>query len=1261
MVNKSRWKSAHDKFPAHVEEAKNSDGNVHRGYSLLEFRVAAELLRVGPVHSADDYWAPSDWQLLLVVSEYMSALLEFLDWFWPDLGWEHHKQAIVLSKRLLQPRSPHTYPELAIDPQLRAAWQSFTFCFWHGTRHLPATPPPGEPATAYSAARDWLTKLVGERGFEAEGHIVSSLQSWIQSTRPRLQEAFPAVDWSRWPTVVWPDPECAYRGVEKRGVIKRRQQEEDYAVRWPLRVTQGRPKFNHLKLEARDGFVVGIPPVKNPPALGFLAISDVMCAFKQAAQHWPSTQPTSPSYLAQQDVVQSFVQNVLRETRGPLAPGIAHEKYRYLGFVACSVLGWNSALAHLALPVLETSTWGQQPLVLPGGAVAMMHVQQLLQQQQQNQTHHQQHHPQLQQHPQQQQHQPFAAAAGDAQRGLGLGGMGGLAALQPLDPGIRVDLGIAEQLAMQPELLMGPDTEALLAMHLAPPPLAPPLLLHPQPQQPLAAGASTAARAAACMAGAAAQQQQHGFGSVPLPPPSAAASAAAAAGVTSRLAGQYSAPPEAKAATRPRPSPFSRASGGANTSAGATPRAASPAEVPQQQQQQHHQQQQPLPLLLQGDLPLQDDLEQQPQQQQGQGGGEGAGGARGAELPLGSAPMSLGGLSSMQDLIDGLPSQADLTWSAILGTFAGEDAGGAGPGGAGPSGTASELIASLPSLLLPSWAGLRPPPLAQQHPQLQPQKAPQQKQHLQMQAPRLQEQTSGAPPPPGPVQPFDSGLPYGGLPQPPLPPPQRRLSPDAPVHVHAPCRASSPCQATITTGSLPSLALTSLAGLPSGGLSRPELSGTEPSFARRSHGEVFTLSPVASCERPNGETIPCSPAPAAAAAMAAAAAATAAEAAAAMALPSLEFSTAGLAGPGQGVGAAAGGALEGLREGSGQDREAPPPALPTGGRRTRRDVAAAAAAAAADQGLPPAPGSIVEPSAKRPHAQADPQGPGATAERVESLGAFLTDQQAGLAGSPPPPLPQQPRLAAAGPPSAFAAASTPLGGGVVDKAALGRQLRQLLRAWSEAGESSAQAADAAGSDAAAAAEVRRRAAELLEQGAPVDATEEEDSAAGASAPAGYTALHWACRRGDVALAELLIRHGADPDRCGAAGTSARMVNPGLAAALAEAQQRAAAQPDPRPAGAAAAASAARSGSQALSSVFASSAGTAAAAAVAAAEAAAQQAQLRNRLAELLRSADQVAAQLALQNPQTAAGQVLDAMRDMEFLLRCIVSGAATQQ
>ena len=105
---------------------------------------------------------------------------QFLDWFWPEMGWEHHKQAIVLSKRLLQPRSPNTFPSLPIDPQLHAAWRAFTYCFWHGTRHLAAVTPVGVATATYTAARDWLNKLVGERGFEEEGPITSSLLSWTE-------------------------------------------------------------------------------------------------------------------------------------------------------------------------------------------------------------------------------------------------------------------------------------------------------------------------------------------------------------------------------------------------------------------------------------------------------------------------------------------------------------------------------------------------------------------------------------------------------------------------------------------------------------------------------------------------------------------------------------------------------------------------------------------------------------------------------------------------------------------------------------------------------------------------------------------------------------------------------------------------------------------------------------------------------------------------------------------------------------------------
>lgn len=173
-----------------------------------------------------------------------------------------------------------------------------------------------------------------------------------------------------------------------------------------------------MKVEARDGFTVGAPNTKSPPALAYLAVSDVMCAFKQvgalasagagaeeqaglavcvrawlscilpplpmskraksaqlhapwslpwsrephgrathrptyrpapprpcrrasralcvracvraqATQHWPTVPASSPAYAAQQEVVQSFIQNVLRETRGPLTSGGAdHSEYR---------------------------------------------------------------------------------------------------------------------------------------------------------------------------------------------------------------------------------------------------------------------------------------------------------------------------------------------------------------------------------------------------------------------------------------------------------------------------------------------------------------------------------------------------------------------------------------------------------------------------------------------------------------------------------------------------------------------------------------------------------------------------------------------------------------------------------------------------------------------------------------------------------------------------------------------------------------------
>ncbi|KAG2429049.1 hypothetical protein HXX76_011290 [Chlamydomonas incerta] len=709
MSSKSRWKS--EKFPAHVEEARNSDGNVHKGFNLLEFRVAAELLRIGPYHSTEDYWAPVDWQLLLLVSEYMSALLEFLDWFWPELGWEHHKQAIVLSKRLLQPRSPNTFPSLPIDPQLNAAWRAFTYCFWHGTRHLAAVTPVGVATATYVAARDWLNKLVGERGFEDEGPITSSLLSWTESMRPRLQEAFPntTIDWSQWPAATWPDAECACRSVEKRGAVKR-QTEEEYAVRWPLRVTQGRPKFNHAKVEARDGFVVAIPSMKNPPVLSFLAVSDVMTSFKQAAARWPSTTADSPSQALQQEMAQSFVQNVLRATRGPLAPGIAHEPYKYLGYVACCVQGWETALPHIMSVVRETGAWGPQSLTLPGAPLqssagltqmlnaaaaaplphaflqphaqmgqpgsggayglppggglggmgpgglglgmamggtpegglslgiaehlAMLqqqhhHMQQMQQQQQQQhmqqmQQMQQQHQlQQMQQQQQQQQLQQMQQAGGV----MGGGVMPGMGA-----PGIYG--GFMQQQQQQHQQLQPHQHQQL----------QPQQMQQMQPPQP-AAGADQAHLAAPIPV-----VTVHALPSSVAGPASQAGPATQAGQVSQGSAsspeGSAGDPPQNGApgarVTRTRPSPFAAA--GARKPAAASSAGAAPGGA----------------------------IGQPGQGQGGAGGAAAAAAAAGAgAVDGGAAPMSLGGLSSMQELLDVLPEPSnvvDISWSALMGT-----------------------------------------------------------------------------------------------------------------------------------------------------------------------------------------------------------------------------------------------------------------------------------------------------------------------------------------------------------------------------------------------------------------------------------------------------------------------------------------------------------------------------------------------------------------------------------------------------------------
>jgi hypothetical protein len=56
------------------------------------------------------------------------------------------------------------------------------------------------------------------------------------------QELFPQLNLSQ-PGLHanWPDPEVYHRACEKRGAVKR-QQEEDFPARYPLRVTAGRAK-----------------------------------------------------------------------------------------------------------------------------------------------------------------------------------------------------------------------------------------------------------------------------------------------------------------------------------------------------------------------------------------------------------------------------------------------------------------------------------------------------------------------------------------------------------------------------------------------------------------------------------------------------------------------------------------------------------------------------------------------------------------------------------------------------------------------------------------------------------------------------------------------------------------------------------------------------------------------------------------------------------------------------------------------------------
>ena len=64
------------------------------------------------------------------------------------------------------------------------------------------------------------------------------------------------------------------------------------------------------------------------PACACAALPRVSGVALQVAQQWPTVAAGSPEYQAQQSVVDSFIKNVLRSSRGSLTGGADHSAYR---------------------------------------------------------------------------------------------------------------------------------------------------------------------------------------------------------------------------------------------------------------------------------------------------------------------------------------------------------------------------------------------------------------------------------------------------------------------------------------------------------------------------------------------------------------------------------------------------------------------------------------------------------------------------------------------------------------------------------------------------------------------------------------------------------------------------------------------------------------------------------------------------------------------------------------------------------------------
>ncbi|KAG2490911.1 hypothetical protein HYH03_010824 [Edaphochlamys debaryana] len=327
----------------------------------------------------EDVWPSFSFQSLIVASEYVAALSEFLAWNYPKGTHHLHRHRLVAVHAARDfiaaadgapPPAPPPVPGPSASEDARWAyttyrvWAAFTFCYFRGARLLTANQGAADASSqAAVRASRWLRRLVGNYGWRREGEVQDAANAWTQSMRRRLQELVPelagrtARDWAG-----------AGEGLEatQRRTVEARKGKsaEAYHPAYPYLFTHGfsdnRFKFTALdNLEnsrAKYRFVrgsCGVPAWYSQgdnSALGLLLLSDVIQSFNHAMSELDVS--------ARGEVVRPFFDNVVLSNDTQLPP---HRDYRYPAFLAACCLGWELALERAA-------AWADRAAAFAGAA-----------------------------------------------------------------------------------------------------------------------------------------------------------------------------------------------------------------------------------------------------------------------------------------------------------------------------------------------------------------------------------------------------------------------------------------------------------------------------------------------------------------------------------------------------------------------------------------------------------------------------------------------------------------------------------------------------------------------------------------------------------------------------------------------------------------------------------------------------------------------------------------------------------------------------